>query len=190
MPPTPPTTTPRTLSPVDTRAATEQGDAVLVDVREDGERAAAFIPGSYAAPLSSLDPASLFQTHAAARIIFQCKSGIRSADAAVRFAQATGAPEAWSLAGGIEAWRRAGLPIERAAHAPPLDVMRQVQIAAGGLVVVSILGSLLLHPAFIGLAAFVGTGLVFAGVSGWCGMAKLLNRMPWNAMPHTPPQAT
>jgi hypothetical protein len=35
-------------------------------------------------------------------------------------------------------------------------------------------------PVFFGLAAFVGAGLVMAGTTGWCGMARLLAHMPWN----------
>jgi predicted branched-subunit amino acid permease len=58
--------------------------------------------------------------------------------------------------------------------------MRQVQIAAGSLVVIGVLLGALVHPGFYALSAFVGAGLVFAGVSGFCGMARLLVLMPWN----------
>jgi hypothetical protein len=43
--------------------------------------------------------------------------------------------------------------------------------------------ALLVSPWFALLSAFVGTGLTFAGISGWCGMAKLLDAMPWNKAP-------
>jgi hypothetical protein len=55
-----------------------------------------------------------------------------------------------------------------------------VQITAGSLVVLGVVLGLMVQPAFLGLSAFVGAGLVFAGTTGWCGMAKLLAMMPWN----------
>jgi hypothetical protein len=61
-----------------------------------------------------------------------------------------------------------------------MEIMRQVQISAGSLVVIGVLMGALVHPAFYALSAFVGAGLVFAGVSGFCGMARLLALMPWN----------
>ena len=77
------------------------------------------------------------------------------------------------LAGGLERWQREGLPVERQAGAP-LPLMRQVQIAAGSLVLLGLIGSHLWAAAWIGVSWFVGAGLVFAGVSGFCGMARLL----------------
>lgn len=83
------------------------------------------------------------------------------------------------LAGGIDGWRAAGLPTQVNARAP-LELMRQVQLAAGGLVLLSVLLAVFVAPAFVGLAGFVGAGLVLAGATGFCGMAHLLARMPWN----------
>ena len=83
------------------------------------------------------------------------------------------------LEGGLEGWQQAGLPVERQAGAP-LPLMRQVQIAAGSLVLLGLIGSQVLAPAWIALSWFVGAGLVFAGISGFCGMARLLAMMPWN----------
>ena len=62
----------------------------------------------------------------------------------------------------------------------PIEIMRQVQITAGGLVFLGVILGVWVAPAFLGLSAFVGAGLMFAGISGWCGMAKLLALMPWN----------
>jgi hypothetical protein len=55
-----------------------------------------------------------------------------------------------------------------------------VQIAAGSLVVLGIVLGFAIHPAFFGLSALMGAGLTFAGVTGFCGMARLLSIMPWN----------
>ncbi len=58
--------------------------------------------------------------------------------------------------------------------------MQQVQIVAGSLVLLGVVLGYLLNPAFFLLSGFVGAGLLFAGLSGWCGMALLLAKMPWN----------
>ena len=79
----------------------------------------------------------------------------------------------------LDAWTAAGLPVEEDRNAP-LELMRQVQIAAGLLVLTGVGLGFAASPAFFGLAGFVGAGLTFAGATGWCGMAKLLAAMPWN----------
>jgi rhodanese-related sulfurtransferase len=83
------------------------------------------------------------------------------------------------LEGGIPSWQQAGLPLRKLKNAP-LPLMRQVQIAAGSLVLLGLILSNTVAPAWILLTWFVGGGLVFAGVSGFCGMARLLALMPWN----------
>jgi rhodanese-related sulfurtransferase len=64
--------------------------------------------------------------------------------------------------------------------AQPRPLMQQVQIVAGSLVLLGVVLGYLLNPAFFLLSGFVGAGLLFAGLSGWCGMALLLAKMPWN----------
>jgi len=155
----------------------ESGEAVLVDVREDFEHASERIVGAESHPLSKFDAAALRERFPGKRVVFHCRSGKRSADAAGRFC--TGG-EAFHVAGGIEGWKAAGLATERSASAPKLDVMRQVQITAGFLVLAGVVLGWFVTPwAFI-VSGFVGAGLMFAGVTGWCGMAILLARMPWN----------
>ena len=81
------------------------------------------------------------------------------------------------LDGGFTRWAKQGLPVETAQQ--PLPIFRQIQIGAGGLVLVGVLGSLV-WPSMLWLSAFVGAGLVFAGVTGFCGLGLLLAAMPWN----------
>jgi rhodanese-related sulfurtransferase len=83
------------------------------------------------------------------------------------------------MEGGLDAWRKAGLEctVDRK---QPLEIMRQVQIAAGLLILLGVLLGFAVDPLWFGLAAFVGAGLTVAGVTGWCGMARLLAVMPWN----------
>ena len=83
------------------------------------------------------------------------------------------------LEGGIPAWQQAGLPVQKLKNAP-LPLMRQVQITAGSLVLLGLILGTWVAPGWIALSWFVGAGLVFAGVSGFCGMARLLAVMPWN----------
>jgi rhodanese-related sulfurtransferase len=149
--------------------------AVLVDVREADERVREHVPGTRHHALSGL---STIDTAGAKVVIFHCRSGARTAANASRLAGAAGC-DAYVLEGGIDAWKKAGLPVATDTR-QPIEIMRQVQITAGSLVVVGVVLGFWIAPAFFGLSAFVGAGLVFAGVSGWCGMAKLLGLMPWN----------
>lgn len=164
------------ISPQQAKQLLERG-ALLVDIREADEHARERISGAKHFALSSLsaDAAPLTSERV---VIFHCRSGNRTHVHAARLRAHTGA-EAYALAGGLEAWKQAGLPVVRDTRAP-LELMRQVQIAAGTLVLMGVLLGALVHPALYALAAFVGAGLVFAGVSGVCALARALASMPWN----------
>lgn len=149
--------------------------AVLVDVREADERAREHVPGTRHHALSKL---STIDTAGAKAVIFHCRSGARTAANASRLAGAAGC-DAYVLEGGIDAWKKAGLPVTTDTR-QPIEIMWQVQITAGSLVVAGVALGFWVAPAFFALSAFVGAGLVFAGVTGWCGMARLLGLMPWN----------
>lgn len=84
-----------------------------------------------------------------------------------------------SIEGGVNAYKQAGGQIVKTSHVLPL--MRQVQIAAGLLVVLGIVLSQFFHPYFIGVSLFVSCGLMFAGITDYCGMARILALMPWNS---------
>ena len=84
------------------------------------------------------------------------------------------------VTGGTLAWQEAGLPVERGT-VKVISLERQVRIAAGSLVVIGVVLAKLVNPWFIGLSAFVGAGLVFAGITDFCGMGLLLARLPWNS---------
>ena len=154
--------------------------AVLVDIREADEHARARIVQARHAPLSQLGTIDVD----APAVIFHCKSGGRTATNADRLKNATGC-EAYILDGGIDAWKAAGLPIVEDKK-KPIEMMRQVQIVAGSMVVIGAALGALVHPGFYALSAFVGAGLVFAGVSGTCMMARILALAPWNRRGATP----
>ncbi|RZJ43414.1 MAG: DUF2892 domain-containing protein [Brevundimonas sp.] len=165
------------LSPRDVAARLQSGKAVLVDIREPDEFAREHLPGAVSAPLSAFEQAHI-GIEPDRDVIFMCRSGARTGAHCDRLAARVTGP-AFVLEGGLNGWKAADLPaaVDRKA---PLELMRQVQIAAGSLVLLGAVLAWLVHPAFIALSGFVGAGLVFAGVSGFCGMARLLALMPWN----------
>jgi len=159
--------------------------AVLVDIREADEYARERIPGARHHALSRLDRESPARAGDSV-VVFHCRSGARTKGNAPRLAAAS-ACEAYILEGGLDAWKKAGLPIELDRN-QPIDIMRQVQIVAGSLVVIGVVLGFLVAPGFYVLSGFVGAGLLFAGVSGFCGMARLLGLMPWNRRSLKPAQ--
>ena len=96
------------LSPADVAAKLKQGAIVLIDVREPNEYAAERIHGALLFPLSTFDPA-LLPDDGKRPIVFQCGSGMRSGKA-VAACQAAGISHNAHMAGGIMAWKAAGLP--------------------------------------------------------------------------------
>ena len=167
----------KTVSPIQAAELLQQG-ATLVDVREPDEYARARIPGARNMPLSRLEEAEL-AVHQGKPVIFHCRSGARTAGNTQRLATKAGVVEAFVVEGGLDAWRKAGLPIAEDRR-QPLELMRQVQIAAGSMVLLGVVLGALVSPWFYVLSGFVGAGLVFAGTTGTCGLASVLRRMPWN----------
>lgn len=160
--------------------------AILVDIRETDERARAQIGGSHHRPLSKLDQSG-HPLAGAGPVIFHCKSGGRTAANAPRLRACAGpSREAFVLEGGIESWSKAGLPVI-VDRGQPIELQRQVQIVAGGLGLTGTVLGALVSPTFYFVPAFIGGGLLFAGITGFCGMAKLLIRAPWNRARHSPP---
>ena len=163
---------PKTISPAEAQRRIEAG-AVLIDIRSPDEYARAHIPCARNLPLTQIG-----RIDGAPEVIFHCKSGMRTAANADALKAATDGP-VFLLEGGLDAWQKAGLDCNVNRKAP-LEIMRQVQIGAGSLVLLGVLLGFLVSPVLFGLSAFVGGGLVMAGTTGWCGMAKLLALAPWN----------
>ena len=160
-----------TISPRRAYEMLQNGQARLIDIRETSEYAENFIPQARLVPLSIARLYSVKDEDAPDRpVIFFC----RSADELKALA---GDTQAWQMEGGLNGWMKEGLPVRHEKTGMPL--FRQIQIGAGSLVLLGILGSWIWHPMFW-LSAFVGAGLVFAGVTGFCGLGLLLAKMPWN----------
>lgn len=167
----------KTISAQDASRLLQEG-ATLVDIREPDEHARERIPGARSLPLSQLQEVGLTVTKGHP-VLFHCRSGARTAGNADRLAEKAGNCEAFMVEGGLDAWKKAGLPVAMDRR-QPLELMRQVQIAAGSMVVLGVILGVTVSPLFYALSGFVGAGLVFAGVTGTCGLASVLRLMPWN----------
>ena len=165
------------VTPHEAKRLIDQG-AVIVDIRAPGEHARERIPGARNIPLGSSA-----KLDGKAPIVFHCRSGMRTSANEEALAASANC-QAYILDGGLDAWKRAGLPVTLD-RSQPIEIIRQVQIAAGSLVLLGVLLGFLWRPEFFALSGLIGAGLLFAGLSGWCGMAKLLELMPWNRRAQT-----
>ncbi len=156
----------------------------LLDVRTPVEYREIHATAARNVPLDRLDPAAWMLTRVAKSdepVYVICRSGSRSRQACDKFHEA-GFTNVVVVEGGTEAWAKRGLPVVRGKKAISLE--RQVRIAAGSLMLLGV-GLSLISPWFLGISAFVGAGLVFAGVTDTCGMGLMLARMPWNQVHET-----
>ena len=170
----------QTISVQEVRRRVDEGKPLhIVDVRTPAEFAQVHAQGARSIPLNRITPAEVRNGHPPEEPIYLiCKSGGRSAKACEKLA-AAGVANLFSIEGGTTAWEQAGLPVVRGTSRV-ISLERQVRIAAGSIVLIGLLLAWLVHPALAGLSAFVGAGLVFAGITDWCGMGILLSKMPWN----------
>lgn len=154
--------------------------AQLIDIRDAQEYAREHVAAATLVPLTQWQQGSALPAlKPETAVIFMCQSGMRSDSHAALLASRVAPAPAYVLQGGLNGWKQAGLPtIED--RRQPLPLMRQVQIAAGSLVLLGVILGYGVSTGFFLLSAFVGAGLLFAGVSGFCGMARLLMKMPWN----------
>jgi rhodanese-related sulfurtransferase len=154
----------------------------LIDVRTPVEFAEVHVPQARNEPLDQFEPGALLASGQLSKeqpVYLLCRSGGRASKAAEKLTKA-GLDNAVVVEGGTLAWIEAGLPVNRGTT-KVMSLERQVRIAAGSLVLTGVLLALFVHPYFIGLSAFVGAGLVFAGITDWCGMGLLLAKLPWNS---------
>jgi len=171
-----------TISPRQLHDTLANGKAIeVIDVRTPVEYREVHVSCARNVPLDQLDVAQVLSSRAdpSQPLYVICRSGSRARQACEKFL-AAGCTNVINVEGGTQAWDQAGLPVVRGKKAISLE--RQVRIAAGSLVLLGAALSLV-HPYWIGLSAFVGAGLVFAGITDTCGMGMLLARMPWNRVP-------
>ena len=170
-----------TITPEGLEGLRLRGEPVeLIDVRTPAEYRAVHAESARLAPLDRLDPRTFMDSREGPKdhpLYIICRSGSRGRQAVEKF-HASGYASVVNVEGGLLAWEKAGLPVVRVEGVMSLE--RQVRIAAGSFVVIGAGLGAFAHPAFLGLAGFVGAGLVFAGVTDTCGMGMILAKMPWN----------
>ena len=176
-----------TISPQQLAELCKGGGKVdLLDVRTPVEFREVHVEHARNVPLDRLDPVAMIQArngNHGETLYLICRSGSRGQQACEKFLAAA-FTNVVNVEGGTMACVEAGLPVVRGKKAISLE--RQVRIAAGLLVLIGVLLGWLVHPTFLALSAFVGAGLVFAGVTDTCGMGLLLARMPWNQVEVAP----
>jgi len=163
------------------RLLDDQPDALVLDVRTPVEYAQIHVREARLEPLEKFESKESIERLLLPKdkpVYLLCRSGTRAAKAAEALRKA-GYDQPVVVEGGTLGWIQAGLPVERS-EKNIISLERQVRIGAGSLVLLGVILSFVIHPAFIALSAFVGGGLVFAGITDWCGMGLLLAKAPWN----------
>ena len=148
----------------------------FIDVRTPVEYGSTHAEIAVNHPMESLDIEKIpFSKEQEIHVI--CQSGGRSMKVSQKL-EAAGFTKIVNVEGGTSAWHAAGLPVMEGKKVMSLE--RQVRIAAGSLVVIGVAVGQFVHPGGFGLSAFIGAGLVFAGVTDTCGMGMMIAKMPWN----------
>ena len=168
----------KTITPAELqKIIVAQPSVPVIDVRTPVEFAEVHVPEARSVPLDELKPGGL-QLQKDQPVYLLCRSGGRATKAADKFAR-EGFVQPVVVEGGTLAWIEANLPVTRG-QTRVISLERQVRIIAGSLVFIGVVLGWFVHRGFFGLSAFVGAGLVFAGITDFCGMGLLLARMPWN----------
>jgi len=168
----------KTIPPVELqKILSAQPSVPVIDVRTPLEFVEVHVPSARSVPLDELDPGSL-SLPKDQPVYLLCRGGQRAAKAADKLAKA-GFTRPIVVEGGTLAWIEANLPVTRSA-VKIISLERQVRIAAGAMVFTGVLLAHFVDARFIWLSGFIGAGLVFAGITDFCGMGLLLAKMPWN----------
>lgn len=170
-----------TISPAELNSRRgKSGSLDLIDVRTPVEFREVHVEYARNVPLDQFDPKAVLasrQGQPSDPVYVICKSGARGRQAAEKL-QRAGFENVVNVEGGTAAAEQAGVPVVRGKKA--MSIERQVRIAAGSIVLIGVGLAYFVHPWLIGISAFVGAGLVFAGITDTCGMGLMLARMPWN----------
>lgn len=171
----------RTISPNEVHRLASSGKRIeLIDVRTPREFNSVHATVARSLPLDQLDPKAFLAArngNSGEPLYIICASGMRSANACSKFI-AAGFGNVFSVEGGTSAWARAGLPV--VSTKKTLTVERQTRLVMGVLILTGVVLGFKIHPIGFGLSAFVGAGLIMAGLTDFCPLALLIARMPWN----------
>ncbi|WP_066856015.1 rhodanese-like domain-containing protein [Halodesulfovibrio spirochaetisodalis] len=165
------------IDPVAVDELVHENKAVLLDIRTPSEILAQEIPDSVVMPFDLISAERIEDIVGKdKKVVFVCRSGSRAVQAAEAV---SGKIDAAVLDGGIVAWVRNGLPVNEGRSIIPIE--RQVLITIGTLLLLTLFLSYAVSTMFLVLVAFFGAGMIFAGITGSCGMARILLLMPWNS---------
>jgi rhodanese-related sulfurtransferase len=169
-------------TPREVRQWMQNGECMLIDVRDPDEHAREKIAGAVLMPLSRFDGQRVLELiKPGQKVVVHCRSGSRGSEACrLASSMSREGVDVVNLTGGIEAWKKDALPVELNITVSGVSVMRQVQIVIGVCVLIGSALTWLIDPRFIVVPAFFGAGLTFAGVSGTCALATVIGWMPWN----------
>ena len=162
-------------TPEEVLASVSKPGCLLIDVRTPAEYQSEHVQGSVNIPLDRF-AAALATLSKSDQVIFVCRTGKRASQAAAKASE--NGFQARVLKGGLAAWQEQGLALKQGRQVLPLD--RQVQLAIGLLVVVGSLLAWKIGAIFLLITGFIGCGLIFAGLTGTCGLAVVLSKAPWN----------
>ncbi|WP_411826063.1 rhodanese-like domain-containing protein [Luteolibacter sp. AS25] len=167
----------KSIQPQAANELVSKGESILLDVRTDVEFAEQHVPGALHIQLDRLD-SGCGKLDRDAHFSLLCLGGKRAERAAGILAE-KGFNKLSVVEGGITSWKSSGLPVNQTER-KVLPLMRQVQLVVGVLSLIGSLAAIFINPLFAVLPAFLGAGLTFAGSTGWCGLAVLLSKAPWN----------
>lgn len=156
-----------------------KNEAVLIDVREPSEFNAIHIAGAHLIPVGEIHNDKLPAAANNKKIIVHCKLGMRGKTACEKLLANNPNLDIYNMEGGIVAWENAGLKVEKSGK-ESISISRQVQIAIGCGVLLGLFLGVFVYSGFLFLTAFFGAGLLFAGLTGSCALATLMEKMPWN----------
>lgn len=166
----------RNIQPKEAAKLIREG-AVCIDIRNKDEYAQKHIAQAINVPIDQFG-ASVLPLQGAKAVIYHCKTGHRTQMNIQKIEANTSCP-GYIMEGGLDAWEKANLPVQYD-KSQPISLQRQVQIVAGSLILVGVVLGAALTPLFYLLSGVIGAGLLFAGISGTCGLAYLFMKMPWN----------
>ena len=172
---------PKTVTVADVRTLT---DTQLVDVRSTSEFDSGHIPRAINIPMDQIESRLDDLSHTTP-IILICQMGKRARMTAGLLDPCN--LQLSVLEGGTSAWIQAGLPTVQSVRSR-WSLERQVRLGAGLLIIAALALAFWWNPRWLFLAAFVGLGLTFAGLTDICPMAEILIRMPWNRASHCKPK--
>lgn len=167
-----------TISPQTLKQWLDNKEVLLIDVREPAEHKAESIPSAALIPLAKISK-SVLPTYSNKKLVIHCRKGARGGTACEKLLGEDPTLDVYNLEGGMDAWKNAGFIIKSSGHCfLPLD--QQVQLTVGVVVLTASILAYLINPLFFLISGICGAGLTVAGLTGFCGLAHIMARMPWN----------